>query len=47
MSNFPYCPRCKTNANMTEFGTFFRCAYCETKVMKEDNSQSKLKHWVR
>ncbi len=45
MTYKPDCPRCNSDKNMVEFASYFRCAFCGTKVCKEIK-QTKLKFWA-
>jgi len=42
----PDCPRCGSHKNVVDFATYWRCAFCGTKISK-DIEQTKLNHWVQ
>lgn len=46
MYNKPDCKRCGSNANVVEFGTYWRCAFCGNKWPKK-TEQPKLNFWLR
>ena len=44
MNELPECPKCKSNANVVKYPSFFRCSYCE-EIIIGNPGQKELKDW--